>query len=171
MTRFNFRSLNVVAGILLTVGGCDTARMPTAYAVSDYQAVRMPSSGARMSASGSGTASKVIGPEGGKLNVGQYVLTFPAGALSQPTEIGMQSVAGYAGVDVSPHGLTFPAGHEPELSLSYKGADLLGIHVLAVGYVGEDGNLDEVLPSLVDLRDRSVSADLHHFSRYLTVGH
>ena len=55
-------------------------------------------------------AASTIGPEGGTLRIADagFSITFPAGAVAEPTEITVAAVPGYAVAYLfHPHGLTF----------------------------------------------------------------
>jgi hypothetical protein len=166
MSKFTLRAATAaLAGILIAIGGC--AESPSAPA-EQLQLLRttLTPSYSRAGAS----ASAVIGAEGGALQTeAGHKIVFPAGALSQPTRITMSTVPGYAGVDLQPHGLVFPATAQPVLTLNYEAAQTAGLHQFTVVYVDESGAIAEVLATraLGDSRLRSV---LQHFSRYLVAG-
>jgi hypothetical protein len=166
MSKFTLRAAAAaLAGILIAIGGC--AESPSAPA-EQLQLLRTPLAPS-FSRAGS-SASAVIGSEGGSLQTeAGHRIVFPAGALSEPTEITMSTVSGYAGVDLQPHGLVFPATAQPTLTLNYEAAQTAGLHQFTVVYVDESGSIAEVLATrgLGDSRLRSV---LQHFSRYLVAG-
>lgn len=150
-----------LAGILIAIGGC--AESPSTPAAPHFLA-----RGAHVRFDASGTGAAVIDARGGTVqtSAGDRIV-FPAGAVSQPTTVQLTSDATLIAVEVEPHGLTFPAGHEPTLILNGSGTRVVGA---AVGYVDPDGNLAEVLRA-----DNAGGADklrttLHHFSKYVALG-
>jgi hypothetical protein len=167
MSRFRLRSiLAVTAGILITTGGCAESPSAPAEVGAGLELLALPQ-GPSLAVSAGGAASKVIGPEGGVVELGGSRLVFPAGAVAQPTEIGMTADAQYQGVRLSPHGLVFPAGAEPVLELRAAGlaADRSGLKVV---YVDDANQILEVLPT--ERRGNTVSAHLEHFSGYILSG-
>lgn len=176
MAKLSLRSArSLAAGILITIGGCSEAPTTASDAVSapQYQRVELEQGaqgGAYSLFGGDIKAEKVIGPEGGTLEIpGGHLLSFPAGALAEPTTIKAKMDPRYVGVDLDPHGIQFPAGHEPTLTLSYRGANLFG-KSLSVGYFSESWQLLEILPAENNYGSRTLSAQLRHFSRYIAVG-
>lgn len=169
MSRFRLGSILLAAGILITGGGCaDTVSAPVApgEGLELLLAPQGPSFSLDGTANGY-SSSKVIGPEGGSIQLASgHELVFPAGALSEPTEIGMRADARYQGVQLSPHGLQFPAGAEPVLTLRATGTR--GYTTLAVTYVDDNGRILEVLPTTRD--GNIVEAHLEHFSGYMVGG-
>ncbi|HWK89551.1 MAG TPA: hypothetical protein VNP72_06130 [Longimicrobium sp.] len=157
------------AGILIAIGGC--AEQPAGPATPQYTKIALP---AGVSFSRGGTDARdveTIGPEGGSLSAGGHTLVFPAGAVAEPTQISMTTVPGFVGVDLQPHGLVFPAGARPQLTLSFRGASVAGFSSFAVGYFGNTGSLDEVFTGAVSLAGGTISARIPHFSGYIQVGH
>lgn len=157
-------SIAAVAGILIAIGGC--AENP-----SSAGAPTLLERGMQPSYSLAGTSSSsVIGPEGGTLrtSAGDQIV-FPAGALSAPTQITISSSGQYVGVTLEPHGLTFPAGHEPVLTLSAGGAGA-GFASVNVAYFDESGSLAEMLPTTATRTGDKLVANLRHFSKYYAVG-
>ena len=153
-----------LAGILITIGGCaESPSAPTRHEFVQRTAT------ARFDVSGSGTASAVIDGRGGMLQTaaGDRII-FPAGALLQPTEITITSDPRYAGVELEPHGLRFPAGREPILQLSTTASNAFQFRSLSVAYIGQDGAIEEILPTVT--ASGQVMTNLHHFSGYLVTG-
>lgn len=160
----------VAFGLAVIAGGC--ADTPSAPVVEDGQLqlvlLSAPAS-ATFARGGNHEASEVIGAEGGTIKIpGGHTLTFPAGALSEPTLIEARASAREVGVEFSPHGLQFPVGNEPVLTFNLQKAAQLPAF-LAVGYV-VNGQIVEVLRSNVDVEGGTISASLKHFSKYATVG-
>lgn len=153
-----------LAGILITIGGCTES--PSAPAKREFV---QRTSAARFEVSGSGVASAVIDGRGGMLQTaaGDRII-FPAGALLQPTQITITSDPRYAGVELEPHGLRFPAGREPILQLSTASSNAFQFRSLSVAYIGQDGGIEEILPTVT--ANGQVMTNLHHFSGYLTIG-
>jgi hypothetical protein len=151
-----------LAGILITIGGC--AESPSAVTSRQFL---VREGGARFEVSG--TAGAVITPAGGTIQTpaGDRIV-FPAGAVSEPTAITMTSSSKYVGVELEPHGLRFPAGHEPVLQLSTSGSNARLFRSLTVVYVDESGVVSEFLPT--DVGGNRTEANLHHFSGYLVAG-
>jgi hypothetical protein len=154
-----------LAGILIAIGGCSD--QPSSPAAS-WQALSRNSSAARFDVSGS-SASAVIGATGGTLvtSAGDRI-TFPVGALSQPTQITITSSASDVGVQILPHGLHFAVGRQPVLTLNTSGSNAGTYHHLNVSYVDDGGNITEVLEASVG--SGALTATLPHFSGLLGVG-
>ncbi|HEX6039985.1 hypothetical protein [Longimicrobium sp.] len=168
MSRFRLGSILALAGILITGGGCaDTVSAPVQPG-EGLELILAPT-GPSFSVAGKESASKVIGPEGGTIELSSgHRLEFPAGALSEPTEIGMRTDDRYQGVHLSPHGLVFPAGAEPVLTLRASGVESRGFSSVVVTYVDDRNQILEVLST--DRRGNTLSTHLEHFSGYLLGG-
>ena len=151
-----------LAGILITIGGCSESPSGTG----SQFVVR--EGGARFSASG--TMGAVITPAGGSIQTpaGDRIV-FPAGAVAEPTTITLTSSSQYAGVELEPHGLRFPAGHEPVLEISTNGSNARAFRSLNIVYVDESGVVAESLPTSGS--SGAMQANLRHFSGYLIAGH
>lgn len=154
-----------LAGILIGIGGC--TELPSAPAtVAKYQFLAAPQ-GALFAKSGE--SSSVIGPEGGVLVTSAgHRIDFPAGALSAPTTITITANPRYAGVELEPHGLSFPAGHEPVLTINTGGANLTGFDAVNILYVGSNESVLDVLPTQVV--GGQLQTRLRHFSGYIGAG-
>jgi hypothetical protein len=166
MSKFTLRAAAAaLAGILIAIGGC--AESPSAPA-EQLQLLRTPLTPSYSRAGAS--ASAVIGAEGGALQTATgHKIVFPAGALAQPTEISMTTVPGYAGVDLQPHGLVFPATAQPVLTLDFGGAEVSGFTSFSIVYVDESGKIAEVLPTKTT-GGMKLRANLQHFSGYMASG-
>jgi hypothetical protein len=177
MPRPFLRALALAAGIFLTAGGCanDAAIPASSDLNSQYTKLVLttPDLSARASRSGSEAeaVSKEIGPEGGTLETANgHKIVFPAGALSQPTKISMREDRVFAGVELEPHGLRFPVGKEPVLTLSTANSNPSLFSRLVVVYTSESGIILEVLPTLTLRGDGAVTTRLRHFSGYIIAG-
>lgn len=161
--------ISSLTAILILAAGCSD-QAPTALELeTSYQAVALPKAETSPAFARLGTAGKVIGPEGGEIRQGRISIRFPAGALSEPTEITVNPNARNLAVTFGPHGLQFPAGHEPTATFSYEGIAGLPERDLTVFYVSDSGAVLEKLTASVDAREKSVSAKLRHFSEYALV--
>jgi hypothetical protein len=176
MNRLTLRALALIAGAVAAAAGCaEGTRSPTAAqpASGQYQLLRRTpdSFGPRRSESGTSSVSAVIGPEGGTLQMdGGYRIDFPAGALSAPTTISMAPIGGYYGVELQPHGLTFPLWRQPVLTLSYAGASTSIFNRLVVVYVDDGNSILEVLPTQWNPFANTLTTRLRHFSGYISAG-
>jgi hypothetical protein len=154
-----------LAGILIGIGGC--AESPAAPAARG-DGLKLLELRAAPSFSVGGSSGQVVGPEGGVVaGPGGVTLSFPAGALSRPTYVSLRPSSEVVGVEILPHGLSFPAGSEPTLTLPYGGADVAGFDRLNVVYV-DGGVIEEVLPTTVSAT--ALTARLSHFSLYAGAG-
>ncbi|MFL5385290.1 MAG: hypothetical protein ACJ8GN_22455 [Longimicrobiaceae bacterium] len=163
MFNRSFRSsAAVLAGILITIGGCSESP-----AGSGMQFV-VREGGARFDAGG--TASVVITPAGGTIQTGAGDrIIFPEGAVAEPTTVTMTSSTQYTAVELEPHGLRFPAGHEPVLQLNISGSNARDFRSLNIVYVDEAGVVAEILPTVVG--GNRTETNLRHFSGYMNAGH
>jgi hypothetical protein len=167
MSRFRLGSiLAVAAGILIISGGCAESPSAPLQAGAGLELLRMPQ-GPSFARTGSESRSQVIGPEGGSIELAAGRLVFPAGAVSQPTEIGMRADGWYQGVHLSPHGLQFPANAQPVLKLRAVGGGA-GRVGMTVVYVDDAHQILKVLPTTREGSELTVS--LEHFSGYLVAG-
>ncbi len=108
--------------------------------------------------------TQVVGTDGGTITVGTHRLTIPAGALSQSVTIRAEQVSDRVNsVRFSPEGLTF--AKPAKLTMSYSNCSPL-LLLKRVVYTNEQLFILELLPSLDDLRNQTVTGDLRHFSRY-----
>ena len=173
MAKTPLRSaLTLVAGILITIGGCSDRPQETPTSVVSahgYTKVALQH-GPSFDQSGSGDnrGEKVIGPAGGTLDIGGgNSITFPAGALSAPTTIKGRVDNRYIEVDLGPTGLRFPSGAEPTLVLSYaNAAGFVPVNLLTIIYTDDAGHFLEDMQGVVDPAQKTVSTKLRHFSRY-----
>ncbi len=169
LSRISFRRPSLaLAGILIGIGGCgelpSTPQAPSA----QYHFLAAPT-GAHFSKSGESSSSAVIGTEGGVLTTSSgHQIVFPAGALAAPTLITITSDESYAGVDLQPHGLRFPSGKGPVLTLNVAGSNLSQYSALNILYVSSDYQIQEILPATVV--NGQLRTTLQHFSGYLGAG-
>ncbi|HJR64330.1 MAG TPA: hypothetical protein VJ803_11565 [Gemmatimonadaceae bacterium] len=108
---------------------------------------------------------KIVGREGGTINVGPHTLTIPRGALKKNTVITAEVPASRAvTVRFSPHGLEFQ--QSPTLTLSYAHCKSLPLLPKRIVYTNELLKILENLLSLDMPRQKKVQAEIDHFSRY-----
>ena len=111
------------------------------------------------------TASATIGSGGGVIRVGRHSLLVPPGALTSPTTITATAPRGNTVlVEFEPKGLKFD--RPTALTLSYRDCGLLGGLLLNVVYVDRNQNILEILPSLNNLLNMTVTGRVDHFSGY-----
>jgi hypothetical protein len=159
-----------VAGILIAIGGCAENPSAPSDATASFQLIAPPTAPSAFFGR-LGTASAVIGPEGGTLQVmAGHKIVFPAGALAEPTTITMRTDFLTLGVELQPHGLVFPEGSEPQLTLDVTGIRLSAFRSVAIGYIGDSGQILEVLPTDVLGASGKLQARLEHFSKYSSIG-
>lgn len=168
MSRRSFFSplISSVAAILILAAGCSDQAPTSAQLETSYNAVLLPEAGLVPSFNRSGTARKVIGPEGGEINAGRITISFPAGAVAQPTEISVAPDAKKLAVTFGPHGTQFPADAQPTLTFDYAGIDNLPEHGLLVFYVSDSGVVLEKFAPSVNIDAKTVGLKLGHFSQY-----
>jgi len=110
--------------------------------------------------------SAVIGSAGGRLQIGQYTLTVPPGALGQPVQItGEQLSESVNSVRFGPSGLRFakPAA----LTMPYANCNLLGrIAPKRIAYTSDNLEILSYILSLDNLFSKVVTGQVSHFSRY-----
>ncbi|MDB4948841.1 MAG: hypothetical protein JWM27_1490 [Gemmatimonadetes bacterium] len=174
MTRLTLRAAALFAGVVAAAAGCaDGARTPTAAkSAAEFHLLRRPPGtfGPSLSRSGGASVTATVGPEGGSLALDDGSrIDFPAGALAKPTKIEMSPSDEYAGVELEPHGIRFPFGREPVLTLAYPQEQGSLFSHLAIVYVSDGGFILEVLPTL-PTADGHMSARLRHFSLYAGAG-
>lgn len=111
-------------------------------------------------------SSALIGPAGGYLQIGQYSLRVPAGALSQSVQITGEELSDTVNsVRFSPEGLQFvkPA----TLTMPYANCSLLGrILPKQIVYTTDNLQILSYLLSLDNLLSKTVTGQVNHFSRY-----
>lgn len=168
------------AVILSVAAGCDpaprqSADPPTAptldLTASDYYFIegRIPSH------IGDLDVSQLIGADGGSLHLAGHSITVPAGAVAEPTVFSMTLLTnGYVQVELeaisagllSDVGAGGFNGKTVALSLTYAWASNVSDPAdLVILRMHEDGRV-EPLPTTVDSKGKTVTAQLDHFSRY-----
>ena len=109
--------------------------------------------------------TQTVGPSGGVINVGPHRLVIPAGALAGPVQITADVPAERVNsIRFSPHGLTFAA--PAQLTMSYANCTLAVLLPKRIVYTTESLSLLEILQSLDNALQKTVSAPVDHFSRY-----
>ncbi len=112
------------------------------------------------------TATRVIGPAGGLLQVGRHLLIVPRGALAAPTTItGTAPNDAFASVTFSPHGLEFERPVLLTLDYSHCPAGRLNIFK-RIAYTSDGLDIISFLASLDNLITMRITGRLDHFSRY-----
>lgn len=112
-----------------------------------------------------GSYRATIGPEGGVLDFGIGSLTFPAGAVAQPTIITADVDGHVVGVEFSPDGLVFPRAAQPVLRLDV-GRDNISRSSQIV-YVDPSHTILQLLETEHQMLSGVASARLAHFSPYI----
>jgi hypothetical protein len=157
----------VLFGTLLVAGGC--AEGPAAPAGLGLEKIPAPRGASLSVEAADAPAAAVIGPMGGEIvTPAGNRLVFPAGAVARPTEIRVQDDGTHLGVRVQPHGLQFPAGRGPVLTVRIAPETAAAYAFLRVVYVDDAGGILEVLPTRT--APGEVSTQLRHFSGYLIAG-
>ena len=120
-----------------------------------------------------GVVTAVIDRNGGSLNIGNHVLTVPAGAVDFPTTFTMTKLVDEIEVgltatrivpnDIGRRGFNVPV----KLSLSFANAAEVPANAgeLKVLWVKADGSV-EAQPTAVDATDEAAVGSLTHFSQY-----
>jgi hypothetical protein len=113
------------------------------------------------------SATQSIGPTGGVIRVGPHRFEVPAGALPHAVAITATIVPGTVNrVHFEPAGLEF--GRSAALTMSYANCDTLGsLLPKRIAYVADDLSILYYLLSLDDLRNRTVTGEVDHFSDYV----
>ena len=108
--------------------------------------------------------TQVVGRNGGTIVVGTHRLQIPAGALSRDYTIRAEQVTYRVNsVRFSPAGLKF--ARPAKLTLSYSNCSPL-LLLKRVVYTDELLRILELIPSIDNLRTKTVTGDIRHFSRY-----
>ena len=108
---------------------------------------------------------KIIGPKGGKIDIGRHELIIPAGALSSERMIAATVLTGtVAQVEFQPHGLEFD--RPVQLNMNYSHCIVPEGWQQSIVYLENGWKILESRPSFDDDDLREVSAWLDHFSGY-----
>lgn len=112
------------------------------------------------------TASGTFGPRGGTLRVGPHTLVIPRGALRQRVTITAEIPSDpVSSVRFAPHGLEFD--RPASLTLSYSHCRGVGLLLpRRVAYTTDFLEILEFLRTYDNVRQKTVTAPLDHFSRY-----
>ncbi|PYP36227.1 MAG: hypothetical protein DMD46_09740 [Gemmatimonadetes bacterium] len=112
------------------------------------------------------SATQTIGPLGGVIQVGQYRLSIPAGALDAPVVITAVAPADTVNrVQLEPQGLTFD--QPASLAMSYANCSgLASLLPKRIAYTSDELVILALLPSVDDVVTRTVTGRLEHFSDY-----
>jgi hypothetical protein len=108
--------------------------------------------------------TQVIGKAGGTIVFGTHKLVIPAGALNKNYTIRAEQVPSRVNsVRFSPEGLKF--ARPVKLTLSYANCSPL-LLLKRVVYTNELLRILELIPSIDNIRTKTVTGDIRHFSRY-----
>lgn len=113
-----------------------------------------------------GSYSQVIGPKGGILYFGTGTLSFPAGAVAEPTLITAAVDGATLSVSLSPHGLTFPLKSRPILSFNV-GLDLATALTGTILYVDQTNVVLENLGAVLSFQLGTARTPISHFSKFI----
>lgn len=113
------------------------------------------------------STSKIIGRDGGTIDVGPHTLKIPRGALKRNTLIEATAPKGsYAEVEFEPQGLTFEK--DVRLTISYAQCGLLvDSKPPVIVYVDDNKTILEILKSTIDRTKETVTGKTDHFSSYI----
>jgi hypothetical protein len=114
------------------------------------------------------SASKVIGPDGGTLNIGKHTFVVPRGALKSKVLITAEAPEGNViSVRFAPEGLKFNSKAQPKLTLDYSSCGLIpNLLPKHIAYTDDQLSILSILSSVDNLLKQQVSANIKHFSRY-----
>lgn len=175
MKRLGSLRLGLVAVIAVLLAACADSHVPLAPTVEEApqeaRVVRpMLSVVEWREVKGSRSATAVIGPEGGALQVGAVRFTVPPGALDRPVRIVMVVPGGrHARVQFAPSGLHFKVPARLSIGLGSAGisaqsaSDMVGVYFRG-SPVG--GQIDPLETFEVTLKNGAAEFDVPHFSGY-----
>jgi hypothetical protein len=110
------------------------------------------------------SVTKVVGTAGGTIVVGTHKLVIPAGALTRNYTIRAEQIPNRVNsVRFSPEGLQF--ARPAKLTLSYANCSPLLV-LKRIVYTNELLRILELIPSIDNLKTKTVTGDIRHFSRY-----
>jgi hypothetical protein len=108
--------------------------------------------------------TQVVGVNGGTIYVGTHKLVIPAGALTRDYTVRAEQVTNRVNsVRFAPEGLQF--AKPAKLTLSYSNCSPL-LLLKRVVYTDELLRILELIPSLDNIKTKTVTGDIRHFSRY-----
>jgi len=176
MSRYkltNAFALLACSTLLVASFGCESVTAPESS--QDFFATDGPNFVRILSTSPSGDQPAMMtGPvtamisaaDGGTLTNGRITLEFPAGALSEDTQITMEMFTdGTLGVDLAPHGIQFNT--PVVLSMGLEGTTAEGMaEKVTTLYYNESLDSYEPMPMETPRDANSSRALLSHFSRY-----
>jgi hypothetical protein len=170
MSRWNRRVLVLGLFAALAVGvGCSSSESPVAPAVEPPA----PLLGSLLSAVDLLTCrsqpyavtTRLVGPEGGTIVVGDHSLVIPRGALQSAVVIKAERLSGSVNsVRFSPEGLKF--AKPAQLTMSYRNC-LVVLGRKRIAYTTELLKVLSLLTSNDLLGSRAVTSPIDHFSRYV----
>jgi hypothetical protein len=110
--------------------------------------------------------AKIVGPDGGDINVGPHTLRVPRGALPWNAVITVEAPTGLeVGIELSPKGVGF--AEKLVLEIDYDHCTVSDtLPPLRGVWVSDSGAVLEFPPSLDDRQNRRLSVELDHFSKY-----
>ncbi len=167
MKRLRLMSVAALAGALVTVESC--ADRPTTAPASPLASVtgslqQIPLAQCRPLRNKS--VSKKVGPAGGVIDLGSYVLTVPPSALTKVVTISATIPKGETVnmVVFHPDGLVFntPA----TLRIDYSNCSVTDPSLLRVAVVNDSLQVLYSLASAVDATTQTVSGTVNHFTNY-----
>jgi len=112
------------------------------------------------------SATQVIGPLGGTIQVGMDTLVVPAGALLAPVAITMVAPSDTVNrVHFAPEGLTFQ--QPASLTMGYANCNTLGVNIPKnIAFTTDALAILEYLKSWDTKNDQTVRGEVNHFSEY-----
>ncbi|HEY5218631.1 MAG TPA: hypothetical protein VIJ16_02425 [Gemmatimonadaceae bacterium] len=112
------------------------------------------------------SATRIIGPGGGTIQVSGYTLSIPRGALTHRVRITAVAPTGTVNlVQFQPQGLIFQ--QSAQLTMSYANCGLLGALLPKhIAYTDNQLNILELLTGVTDLLHKTETAKIGHFSGY-----
>jgi hypothetical protein len=112
------------------------------------------------------SATQVIGPAGGTIQVGPHRLVVPSEALDSAVAItAVMPSESIARVQLYPEGLTFERRAKLEMSYAHCAGAWIPLPRQIV-YLDLDLNILEILESITNIFEKKVSTRLDHFSDY-----
>jgi hypothetical protein len=162
-----------VLGAMLASACADETTAPDVQlAQTSHDAPGRPLGFTRCTPQPSATSSVRIGPGGGTIRAGKNMLRVPSGALKRSIVITMTAPSDSLNYVVfGPEGLTFDPANLPTLVMGYGNCAVNGQDEESLEIVYTNDSLTAVLDSTVsnsvDTSNRTVGAQLKHFSKYV----